>query len=141
MALLLRSPLHRVVSGRFQLISYRGRRSGATITTPTQYVELDDRVGIVVGRWQQKRWWRNFEHPWPIDVLVRGQWRHMEGAVRRGSVEGDRSAVIEVLAAFGAKYGDRQVPPLADALVVVCGVEHPSIGGRNVVRARVEPGG
>lgn len=46
----LRSPAHRLLSGSIVLIRYTGRRSGRTITTPTQYVRSGDDVVILVGR-------------------------------------------------------------------------------------------
>ena len=72
--MLLRSPLHGVLSGSTALIRHTGRRSGRTITTPTQYAPSGEGIVIFVGKWDTKSWWRNFRTPYDADVLVRGQW-------------------------------------------------------------------
>lgn len=76
---LLASPAHRLMSGSTDVIRYRGRRSGTTFTTPTQYATLDDGLVILVGRPDTKTWWRNFRGDGDLDVLVAGDWRPMVG--------------------------------------------------------------
>jgi deazaflavin-dependent oxidoreductase (nitroreductase family) len=56
---LLRSPLHGLASGGLALISVTGRRTGRTYTFPVGYRQDGDRVTIVVGWPERKRWWRN----------------------------------------------------------------------------------
>lgn len=56
---LLRSPLHRLVSGRLVLITVTGRRSGRLYTFPVAYSASGDLVTIGVGWPERKRWWRN----------------------------------------------------------------------------------
>ena len=48
-AAVLRSPLHRLLSGSTDLIRYRARQSGKEVTTPTQYARRGDEVVILVG--------------------------------------------------------------------------------------------
>ncbi|MEO6468287.1 MAG: nitroreductase/quinone reductase family protein [Acidimicrobiia bacterium] len=86
-SVLLRSPLHRVLSGSTDLIRYTGRRSGRVITTPTQYATHGDGVVILVGRPEAKQWWRNFSEARDLDVLVRGVWRPMRGRAIVGADE------------------------------------------------------
>src|SRR4051794_35791783 len=57
--LVLRSPAHRLASGRLCLISVTGRRSGRTFTFPVAYSRTDAGVRIAVGWPERKRWWRN----------------------------------------------------------------------------------
>jgi len=77
---LLRSPLHRLVDGRFMLLTMTGRRTGRTITVP-------------VGR-----------HPAPDGTLLlcaAGRWRHnlRGGADVRLVLEGrERTARAETIA-------------------------------------------
>jgi deazaflavin-dependent oxidoreductase (nitroreductase family) len=85
----LRSPAHRLLSGSTGLIRYTGRRSGRTITTPTQYTRSGDDLLILVGHPEAKAWWRNFLGDRDIDVLVRGQWLAMTARVVRGADEPD----------------------------------------------------
>jgi F420H(2)-dependent quinone reductase len=86
---LLESPAHRLMSGSTDLIRYRGRRSGDTVTTPTQYATYKGGVVIFVGRPETKTWWRNFREDRDIDVLIRGRWRGMVGRAVVGVDEPD----------------------------------------------------
>lgn len=83
----LQSPMHRLMSGTTVLVRYTGRRSGRTITTPTQYARSGDDVVILVGRPESKTWWRNFVGDRDIDVLIRGEWLQMTARVIRGADE------------------------------------------------------
>ena len=101
-AWLLQSPLHGVLSGSVDLIRYEGRRSGRTITTPTQYARFGDDVVIMVGHPDRKAWWRNFETERDLDVLVRRKWLPLRGRVVRG---GDEPAVAApLLDAYLARF-------------------------------------
>jgi hypothetical protein len=80
----LQSPAHRLLSGSTDLIRYVGRRSGRTITTPTQYARDDDHLVILVGRPDTKTWWHNFRTEWPLEVLVWRTWIPMTGVAMVG---------------------------------------------------------
>src|SRR5262245_2422548 len=70
----LRSPLHRLASGRFALITYTGRKSGREYTIPTFYRDEGDEVKIAVGWPERKVWWRNLTGDGaPVQLVVRGQ--------------------------------------------------------------------
>ena len=84
---LLESPAHRLMSGSTDVVRYRGRRSGETFTTPTQYASYGDGLVILVGRPDTKTWWRNFREERDIDVLVRGEWRAMTACAVVGTNE------------------------------------------------------
>jgi hypothetical protein len=61
----------RLVEGRMTVITYTGRRSGRTISTPVAYKRHDDEVTIKVELPNQKTWWRNFaDHDGPISVWL-----------------------------------------------------------------------
>lgn len=76
--LILRSPLHRPLSKRLLLITFTGRKSGKTYTTPTSYIR--DGQDIVIFSERNRRWWRNLEGGAPVVVRV-------QGTVREGSAE------------------------------------------------------
>lgn len=82
---ILRSPLHGIMSSSTDLVRYTGRRSGRTITTPTQYARDGDDVVILVGRPDTKRWWRNFIGGEDLDLLLAGTWRPMRGEALAGT--------------------------------------------------------
>jgi deazaflavin-dependent oxidoreductase (nitroreductase family) len=70
---LLRSPLHRRLSGSLLLISYRGRHSGRRFTIPVMYAEREETLTILVGHPERKTWWRNLRHGAEVEVRLRGQ--------------------------------------------------------------------
>jgi F420H(2)-dependent quinone reductase len=90
----LRSPLHPLLSGSTAVVRYRGRKSGREISTPVQYVRTEDELIILVGRPENKRWWRNFRTERALDVLIRGRWLPMTGLSIEGS---DQAEVVAPL--------------------------------------------
>jgi len=51
---LLATPLHSLMSGRLMLLSFTGRRTGRSYTTPVSYVRLGDSLLVPGGG----GWWR-----------------------------------------------------------------------------------
>lgn len=66
----LRSPLHRMMSRAMCVVEYRGRVSGRMYRLPVQYVRDFYAVEILVGRAEQKRWWRNFRSEGEAELLL-----------------------------------------------------------------------
>jgi hypothetical protein len=88
-AVLLRSPLHPLVSGRLALISVTGRRSGAQHTFPIGYQQTDEHLTIPVLWPQRKLWWRNVRDGATVRLRLRGAERTGQARARvdeRGSV-------------------------------------------------------
>ena len=70
----LRSPAHRLASGRLALITYTGRKSGREYTIPVLYRDKGDEVTIGVGWPDRKVWWRNLTgEGGPVRMVVRGE--------------------------------------------------------------------
>jgi deazaflavin-dependent oxidoreductase (nitroreductase family) len=69
----LRSPLHGMMSRSLLILTYEGRRSGATYSLPLQYVEDGDTLAIWAGNASEKTWWRNFTTPALVEVQLRGE--------------------------------------------------------------------
>jgi len=69
MTLVLRSPVHGVVSKNFLLITFTGRKSGKRYTTPVSYSQEGDLVTIFT----HAAWWRNLCGGIPVSVRVRGE--------------------------------------------------------------------
>jgi hypothetical protein len=89
-ALLLRSPLHRLASGQLALITVTGRRSGKEYTFPVGYRRSGERVTIGVGWPERKLWWRNLRGGAPVGLRIAGEQR-----TGTANVSGDeRSGVI-----------------------------------------------
>ena len=92
-SLVLRSPLHPLVSRQLALITVAGRRSGHQYTFPVGYRRDGERVTIPVGWPERKLWWRNLRGGATVGLLIRGE--HHTG---RAEVRGDERAgvIVEV---------------------------------------------
>ena len=125
-AAVLRSPMHRVLSGSTDLVRYRTRTSGKEIVTPTQYAERGDEVVILVGDAEGKSWWRNFRTDGNIDLLIRGRWVPMVARAVAGADEPDTAGPLldTYLARFPRAVrslgGDTAAERVQRAVVVWC---------------------
>src|SRR5213594_4754532 len=70
MRLVLGSRAHRMMSGRLMLLSFTGRRTGRSYTTPVSYVREGTNLLVPGGG----AWWRNFEGTSQTQVCLRGVW-------------------------------------------------------------------
>lgn len=71
MALLLRSPLHGLMSSSVLLLSFQGRRTGRQIMLPLRYAKSES--GFVCFTTDNAKWWRNFEEPRAVALVVGGK--------------------------------------------------------------------
>jgi len=69
MKLVLRSPVHGVVSKSILLITFTGRKSGMTYTTPASYSQYGDQVYIFT----HANWWKNLRSGASVTLRVQGQ--------------------------------------------------------------------
>ena len=83
---ILRSRLHRVLSGSLLLLSYRGHLSGRMFEIPLRYAETQGRGLVVVAvRPERKLWWRSFVGATPASVVLRGRRVPVVGALAEAS--------------------------------------------------------
>jgi len=68
---LLRSPVHSLVSKGTMLVTVTGRKSGAPITTPTNYLRDENRLWVI--SWRDRIWWRNLRGGAAVNVLLAGE--------------------------------------------------------------------
>jgi hypothetical protein len=74
LSMLLRSPAHRLASGRLALITYTGRKSGREYTIPVLYRDRGEEITIAVGWPERKVWWRNLTGSGgPVRLVVEGE--------------------------------------------------------------------
>ena len=90
MRLLLRSPLHALMSSSLMLITFKGRLTGRTYTTPVRYVQEGARIRCYTSR--DARWWRNLKHDPTVVLRIRGR-----DVVCSASVIDDNTATIREL--------------------------------------------
>jgi hypothetical protein len=70
---LLRSPLHRLASGRFALLSVVGRKTGNVYEFPVRYFQRGSCI-MFTGQ-KLERWWLNLAGGADVLLLIRGrQW-------------------------------------------------------------------
>ncbi len=68
---LLRSPLHGVVSRMYLLITFTGRKSGKTYSTPVQYAQDGGTLYIITSAGYT--WWKNLRGGADVQVHLRGR--------------------------------------------------------------------
>ncbi len=91
MKFVLRSPLHGMVSKSILLITFTGRKSGKTYTTPVSYSQSGDQVTIFT----HANWWKNLRSGTPVTLRIQG--RDLQGLPE--PVAEDKRAVAAGLAA------------------------------------------
>ena len=96
-AALLRSPVHRLLSGQVLLLTVTGRTSGRAYTLPVGYVREAATLTILSGR---HAWWKNLRGGAPVAVLLEGRRR-----TGRAEVLEDRAAVLAEVDHLVARYG------------------------------------
>lgn len=95
-SMILRSRLHRMLSGRLMLLTFAGRKTGRRYTIPVGYT----REGDALVLFSSYTWWKNLRGGPP--VMLRLQGRERTG---RAEVIEDPAAVAEELERLIAKHG------------------------------------
>jgi deazaflavin-dependent oxidoreductase (nitroreductase family) len=67
--LILRSPLHGIMSKKVLLLSFTGRKSGKRYTLPLSYVQTGDTLWLGT----QTPWWKNLHGGAPVTARVQGK--------------------------------------------------------------------
>ena len=68
-SLILRSPLHRLMSQHLLLLTFTGHKSGKQFTTPVGYERWDDKLIVMTRR----PWWKNFQGGAAVKLLFQGK--------------------------------------------------------------------
>jgi deazaflavin-dependent oxidoreductase (nitroreductase family) len=122
MKFILGSPVHGMVSKTVLLITFTGRKSGKTYTTPVSYSQQDDQVTIFT----HADWWKNLRSGAPVMLRLRG--RELQG--QPVPVTGDKQAITAGLSAhlrqvpsdakyYGVTFDDRGNPRTEDVVKAV----------------------
>jgi len=72
---LIASPLHFFVSSNMMLITFTGRKSGKSYTTPVNYFAAEDENGAYYASTSlaERTWWRNLRGGAEVTVLIKGR--------------------------------------------------------------------
>ena len=68
---LLRSPIHWLLSGSVMLITFVGRKSGQTFSTPVRYIRHEGAIRCFTA--STNKWWRNIRGGADVTLLVQGK--------------------------------------------------------------------
>lgn len=95
-SMILRSPLHRLLSNSVLLLTFTGRKTGKRFTIPVGYI----REGDTLTLFSSKSWYKNLRGGSPVAT-------HLEGRRRTGRAEviEERAAVLEAAEHLVANYG------------------------------------
>jgi hypothetical protein len=96
---LLRSPLHRLLSGTLMLVTYMGSKTGKQYTIPIGYFAWGQ--GELMS-FSSARWWTNLRSSPPVTLLLKG--RRVQAVP---TVIEQREAVIDTLEEFNKRLGSR----------------------------------
>ncbi len=98
MKLLLRSPLHFFVSSNILLITFRGRHTGRTFTTPVRYMKEGNKVMLFSS--PQANWWKNLRGGVDVSVTISGE----ELACRATLLETDADSKLRIFRSYLETY-------------------------------------
>jgi deazaflavin-dependent oxidoreductase (nitroreductase family) len=113
MKLILRSPVHGMVSKTVMLITFAGRKSGKTYSTPVSYSQDGDQVYVFT----HGEWWKNLRGGAPVTLRIQG--RELQGLPE--TIAEDKQAVAAALTAhlrkvpndarfYGVTFDDHKDP-------------------------------
>jgi deazaflavin-dependent oxidoreductase (nitroreductase family) len=95
---LLKSPLHFLMSDSVLLINYRGRKSGKKFSTPVRYLDTGACFRCVTS--EEVQWWRNVQANPAVTLLVSGANHSCSATI----LERNPTRVQELLSEFLAVY-------------------------------------
>ena len=98
-AMLLRSPLHGLMSGGVLLITFRGRKSGRRYSTPANYIREGNSILITTD----SPWWKNLVGGAPVSLRIRG--REIEGIAEAITDPGQIQLALQAMMERFPSYG------------------------------------
>jgi hypothetical protein len=113
---LLRTPLGRFLGRSLAVLRYTGSRTGMPHELVCQYVRDGDRVWILVGRAEQKTWWRNLRSPAAVELWLAGRRAPATAVAVTGREDPDECG--RGLAAYAARVPRAGALPVADVVLV-----------------------
>lgn len=104
--LVLRSPLHGMMSKSLMLITYKGEKSGKEYTLPVSFLESGGSVYVIPGSPEKKVWWHNIHVNTAVELTLHG--RKVTAKATRLNPDADLKSINRILELF-----IRRNPPVA----------------------------
>lgn len=106
MRLLLRSPLHSLMSSSLMLITYTGRKSGKVHTTPVRYLRMNNSIQCFTS--PDTQWWRNLRGGAEVTLTIQREDIRCRATVIENDPATTREALRHYLTVFpqDAAYHD-----------------------------------
>ena len=98
MRVLLHSPLHGLMSGSVMLISFKGRVTGRTYTTPVRYVQDGAKIRCHTNR--DAKWWPNLKHDPTVVLRLAGR----DVVCSASVIDDDPATIRELLARYLTQF-------------------------------------
>ena len=103
----LRSHLHWLLSAALLELRFNGRRTRRLYSMPAQYARLGDDLVLYPGRPSQKVWWRNFEEPDDVTIMLAGREEQRKAHVLRpGDLKYDAAREV-----YASRFKRITIPP------------------------------
>lgn len=97
---MLKSPLHGLMSDSLMLISFTGRKSGKSFTSPVRYIRDNNVVQCFTAKTNQ--WWKNVSANPSVTLRVQGKDYNVEMATETEQTEKIEAAIRALLKQFPA---------------------------------------
>jgi deazaflavin-dependent oxidoreductase (nitroreductase family) len=133
MKLLLRSPLHGLISDDLMLITFTGRKSGKTYTTPVGYIMMEEDTLMI---FTESPWWRNLDEVPEVTLRLRGE--RVQG---RAEIIEDPDQIKAYLHKMAEKRGEEMLERMGmDVFDQQGGIDldHPAVQRRKFIRIQLE---
>lgn len=121
MRLLLRSPLHTLMSSSLMLITFTGRKSGKVYTTPVRYLRTPSSIQCFTSA--DTKWWRNLRGGAEVTLTIQRQDRRFFANVIENDPERTREALRHYLTVFPQDAAYHDVKLRRDKSLVIADLE------------------
>ncbi len=113
---LLRSPFHGLVSSKYMILGFTGRKSGQAYATPVQYVRQDKTVYFITD--SRRVWWKNLRDDAPVTLTLRGQ--TLQGSAQAtADPDAVRPLMTTVYPTMPQDYIDQNIDHMAAVIITL----------------------
>ena len=121
MRMILRSPLHPLMSSSLMLITFTGRKSGKVYSTPVRYLRTANSIQCFTSA--DTKWWRNLRGGAEVTLTIQGEDRRFYANVIENDPDKTREALRHYLTVFPQDAAYHDVKLKADKSPVMADLE------------------